>query len=530
MFLEYFTMRLFLLILIFFGGPSLADSGKVYQASDSSILKYMQRDLDVSSHWYGAYYTDPDGVDYKLGYMSLEYNEAQTEENKRLFVINSTISFNFIQLGNIYEILIEMNDLYSAEPPFNLLTSQSFSKTSDTISSDFSFFQGGTLNYTNFVNGVRTNFLKPEIEIGLRDIYSVDHWLDKPSVKIGDIIYSNELVEGILVKNENSLTDIKNEIVGGVKYKYFELLVPTDSENNLLGDLYAYKDERNWIKFSLDFGDNFFVDFRLEPEERAKDLNNLADLYILNSIFVTEKSKKLINHYGYKATNTKSVWYEIMGEDNGLIETNYPSQFIKEVDDGRRFLIIGYGLDEMRVEEFEYETVEALAYTEAAKFKENNPELAAIASKLLIEAKSHKNSWSLEEEVIRSIRAYVSDYIEDEYIYYEITDPYHILKGRKGDCTEHAVLFNALLKAAGIPARTATGYLLADDSGTFGGHAWSEVAYDGQWIPVDASWDVWVENSVNYIKTKNEKSFASKNFKLNLHKIEYADGSSSVYN
>ena len=57
-------MRLFLLILIFFGGPSLADSGKVYQASDSSILKYMQRDLDVSSHWYGAYYTDPDGVDF----------------------------------------------------------------------------------------------------------------------------------------------------------------------------------------------------------------------------------------------------------------------------------------------------------------------------------------------------------------------------------------------------------------------------------------------------------------------------------
>ena len=90
----------------------------------------------------------------------------QTEENKRLFTINSTWSFNFIQLGNIYEILIEMKDLYSAEPPFNLLTSQSFSKASDFISSDFTFFQGGTLNYTNFVNGVRTNFSKPEIEIG----------------------------------------------------------------------------------------------------------------------------------------------------------------------------------------------------------------------------------------------------------------------------------------------------------------------------------------------------------------------------
>jgi transglutaminase/protease-like cytokinesis protein 3 len=156
--------------------------------------------------------------------------------------------------------------------------------------------------------------------------------------------------------------------------------------------------------------------------------------------------------------------------------------------------------------------------------------LAAISAKLVDEAQSHTNDWSVEEETIRLIRTYVSDYIEDEYIYFEVTDSYVILEEKKGDCTEHTDLFNALLKAAGIPARNASGYLLADDSGAFSGHAWNEVAYDGIWVPVDATWDVWVENSVNHLKTVNGVPLSIKNFKLKLHKIEYHDGSSAMYN
>ena len=523
-------MRIFFLVLMFLGQSSYTMAEEVYRASDKSVLQYMERDLEAGSHWYGAYFTDPDGVDYKLGYMSLVYNKVQTEEKKSLFAIDYKISLNFKQLGNIYEVLIEMKDLYNAVPPFNLLTNQSNTKTSDMISSDFTFFKGKTLNYTSFVNGVRTNLLQPEIEIGLRDIYSTDEWLDKPSRKIGEAIYNNELSDGVLDKSKYTLTDIKNEIIGGVEYKYFKLTTSTGLIEDPSDGIHIYKDVKNWIKSSIDFGDNFIVDFRLEPEKRAKDLDDLADLYILNSIFVTEISKKFINYYGNEETKAKNVWYEIIGEDNGLIEINYPSQFIKKTDDGRRFLVIGYGSDERQTGEFKYEAVKDTAYSKAKKFKDDNPELAEISARLVDEAKSHTNTWTLEEEIIRRIRTFVSKYIEDEYIYYEVKDPYVILEERKGDCTEHAVLFNALLKAAGIPARSVTGYLLADDSGAFGGHAWSEVAYDGHWIPVDATWDVWVENSVNHIKTKGGTNLSTKNFKLNLHKIEYDDGSSEVYN
>src|SRR5690606_38728584 len=59
---------------------------------------------------------------------------------------------------------------------------------------------------------------------------------------------------------------------------------------------------------------------------------------------------------------------------------------------------------------------------------------------------------------------------------------------RQGDCTEHAALFVALARAAGIPARNAAGivYLSAGSKGVFGYHAWAEV-WLGQWVPVDTT-------------------------------------------
>ena len=59
-----------------------------------------------------------------------------------------------------------------------------------------------------------------------------------------------------------------------------------------------------------------------------------------------------------------------------------------------------------------------------------------------------------------------------------------VLKTMKGDCNEHAVLFAALARAAGIPTQTAVGLIYMDRA--FYYHAWNEV-YLGKWIPVDAT-------------------------------------------
>lgn len=57
-----------------------------------------------------------------------------------------------------------------------------------------------------------------------------------------------------------------------------------------------------------------------------------------------------------------------------------------------------------------------------------------------------------------------------------------VLKTKKGDCNEHAVLFTAIARSAGIPAKIAIGLVYKD--GFYYYHAWPEF-YAGQWISAD---------------------------------------------
>lgn len=59
-----------------------------------------------------------------------------------------------------------------------------------------------------------------------------------------------------------------------------------------------------------------------------------------------------------------------------------------------------------------------------------------------------------------------------------------VLKSRRGDCNEHATLYAALARAAGLPCRMCLGVVYLD--GRFYYHAWNSV-YCGQWIEIDAT-------------------------------------------
>lgn len=66
-----------------------------------------------------------------------------------------------------------------------------------------------------------------------------------------------------------------------------------------------------------------------------------------------------------------------------------------------------------------------------------------------------------------------------------IPDALTTLASRKGDCNEHAALFAALARGAGLPTRVAAGVTFR--SGAFYYHAWNEVCLDGTWLSVDTT-------------------------------------------
>jgi hypothetical protein len=61
-----------------------------------------------------------------------------------------------------------------------------------------------------------------------------------------------------------------------------------------------------------------------------------------------------------------------------------------------------------------------------------------------------------------------------------------VLEDRRGDCNEHTVLYVALARALGLPARTAAGLVYL--RGRFYYHAWPEV-WLGAWVAVDPTFD-----------------------------------------
>jgi hypothetical protein len=65
-----------------------------------------------------------------------------------------------------------------------------------------------------------------------------------------------------------------------------------------------------------------------------------------------------------------------------------------------------------------------------------------------------------------------------------------VLDTRAGDCTEVTMLFVALARAAGLPAREVGGVMFANDGPPiFGWHAWAEIHDGHQWVSVDPTWN-----------------------------------------
>ena len=88
-------------------------------------------------------------------------------------------------------------------------------------------------------------------------------------------------------------------------------------------------------------------------------------------------------------------------------------------------------------------------------------------------------------EKVAKLLAFVNEFVLDTRDTATLTT-LEILARQEGDCSEHALLFVSLARAARIPAREVVGVVYrGDDEKRFGWHAWAEVVIDGRWVPVD---------------------------------------------
>ncbi len=88
-------------------------------------------------------------------------------------------------------------------------------------------------------------------------------------------------------------------------------------------------------------------------------------------------------------------------------------------------------------------------------------------------------------EKTRKLVAWIQAHIQKRPVI-SLPDALSTLENRVGDCNEHAVLFAALARAAGIPTKIEAGVVFLRKR--FFYHAWNSI-YVGRWITVDALFD-----------------------------------------
>jgi Transglutaminase-like superfamily len=105
----------------------------------------------------------------------------------------------------------------------------------------------------------------------------------------------------------------------------------------------------------------------------------------------------------------------------------------------------------------------------------DHPDIRALTAKILNgERDSYRAAMKIKDWVYKEIAKQPT---------VSIPNALEVLQTKKGDCNEHTVLFNALARAAGIPAKTVVGIVYL--RGAFYYHAWSEI-WLGEWISLDS--------------------------------------------
>jgi hypothetical protein len=215
------------------------------------------------------------------------------------------------------------------------------------------------------------------------------------------------------------------------------------------------------------------TEIRAEKEATAKKLDGKgADMLAVSAIFVDRKLGA--------PENVAALTVEV----TGLGDFRFPASHRQRVQAGKKGMAI---LELSR--DFRVKDAAPLKAEERKKNLEATPAIQcdegairALAKKIVGQERDPvKSAGLLETWVYKSLKKSMAA---------NASTALDVLDNKAGDCTEHTLLFVALARAAGIPAREVGGLAyLETRKPLFGWHAWAEIHDGRQWVSVDPTWD-----------------------------------------
>jgi hypothetical protein len=415
-------------------------------------------DAALGTDWYGVYM-----VGKKIGYARMEF-ARRADPKDPAYVASTKLHMTIGAVGEKQEIQIEETFEYDVAAPFALRRGSMLENHSGSIKKKEMTRTDKGFTALIIGDGITTKRQLEPIDYTLSDELMARVWIRR-GPKVGERVLSQtyDFDKFQLDPETRTLLSTKTSLTEGVKVTYHEVEMTSAKIQRPM--LERYNDKGLLLSGKL----GEVMELRLETEKQAKNIDQGTDLFVLGSV-------KIDRAIG-EATRVTDLVVEIVGKE-GAVFKSASYQTVGRTATGSYVCRVGRN-QAPPVKATDKEVAEALEETEMYPIK--NAKVLALAKEAVADAETPR------EKVARLV-AFTHGYIKGDYK----VRPHSVLQlmdVRRGACTEYALLFTTLARAAGIPAREVTGlYYLGDDEKAFGPHAWSEVVLDGRWVPVDPAW------------------------------------------
>lgn len=216
------------------------------------------------------------------------------------------------------------------------------------------------------------------------------------------------------------------------------------------------------------------VTFRLEEEATARKLDT-------EGIDLIEASSVPTNVRMGDPRKLKQVLLKISGIKYSLPNSQRQMQTTDGKAGGWTTLMIN--------RDFQSAEKEPITQEQLAKYLRATPTIQSDNAQIKAKAEEITAGQKTPKDKARHIQEWVNKLI-DKDLNRNSNTALEVMERKAGDCTEHALLFNALARAAGIPSREATGLMYTQSpQPVFYWHAWNEIHDGTRWISVDPTWD-----------------------------------------
>jgi protein-glutamine gamma-glutamyltransferase len=424
--------------------------------TDASFIQFMEKSL--GRDWYGIYIQNnkvgylrstsgrergPDGTIYKIQLSGIIQNPSRIEPDE--MKINTVAKF-------------------MSQPPFSVIYFSDKVIHKDDISETRVIRTSKGYEARIAQGGETRTYMIESFDYSLKDYTAVQKWITQNPKEGDEIKYPHFDPETLALEEKTSrIMGIHNTVISGVKISYYEV-VTTGFDGLEVKEEFGADGK----PYGIVLGGVF--ECRLEPEFAATRMDEPAGLFVKNTVPVNQPLGD---------PETVTLLKLIIDKKSGALLKNASGQSVTHIQAGDSVLVTLNYRGGYHIKATNEEIKKNLA--DANHASTVHPKIIQLTRKAVGNARTPA------QKVNRLIN-FVYHYIEDDYTANPLT-LMDIISKRKGDCSEHAVLFRVMARALGIPCRTVGGLVyLGDESQEFGLHAWNEVVIDGIWVPVDPTW------------------------------------------